>query len=166
MTFHALLNYLYTDSVDFAPLTSSFLPPGDAHSEASITGLGTNRSQAAALFNKQMLAAHRARRELIVNFCEQHPDKKGSCSAKSMYKLADKMNIQELKQRAKEHIQKSLTEQNIVWELFSGFTAKYPEIMKMQTEFALQHWGKVKKMDAMKNIFARGSAHPGLAEGE
>ena len=99
MTFHALLNYLYTDSVDFAPLTSSFLPPGDAHSEASITGLGTNRSQAAALFNKQMLAAHRARRELIVNFCEQHPDKKGSCSAKSMYKLADKMNIQELKQR-------------------------------------------------------------------
>ena len=36
----------------------------------------------------------------------------------------------------------------------------------METDFLLKHWVEVKRSRAMKTIFFRSSAHPGLAEGE
>lgn len=81
-----------------------------------------------------------------------------------MYRLADKLQIPDLKRRAQEHIASSLTVQNIVWEVFSGFNVRFPDVRKMETDFLLKHWPKVKRTKAMKTIFSRPMAHPGLAE--
>ncbi|KAJ7649422.1 hypothetical protein DFH06DRAFT_1475808 [Mycena polygramma] len=65
----------------------------------------------------------------------QAPD----CSAKSMYKLADKFALEELKSRALEFIQTQLSTETIVHEAFSSFTSLYPEIQDMEVEFLLKH---------------------------
>ncbi|CAD6889263.1 unnamed protein product [Tilletia laevis] len=163
-TFRALLHFLYTDTVSFAPLTSTFLS-----SDMSIDELGgfpsTDRdSTNADKFAVEMHKAHKKRKELIESYCSQNADKPQPCSAKAMYKLADKLHIEDLRMRAQDHIASSLTVQCIVYEVFGNFTMRFPEIRKMETEFLLKHWAQVKKSIAMKTIFSRSAAHPGLAE--
>ncbi|KAJ7649421.1 hypothetical protein DFH06DRAFT_1475807 [Mycena polygramma] len=64
----------------------------------------------------------------------QAPD----CSAKSMYKLADKVKlIVSVLQDIQEH--HPLSTETIVHEAFSSFTSLYPEIQDMEVEFLLKH---------------------------
>ncbi|PWN44228.1 hypothetical protein IE81DRAFT_321630 [Ceraceosorus guamensis] len=159
-TFKALLFFLYTDAVEFAPLTSSFLV-AEVSDDTSTDGNLVR--PASSLFLQEMNRAHQRRQAVIDTYCAEHPDKPAPCSAKAMYKLADKLQLPELKKRAETHIAKSLTTQNIVWEAFSGFNTRYPDIMHMEIDFLLKHWSSVKKSTVMKTIFARHTAHPGLA---
>lgn len=39
-------------------------------------------------------------------------------------------------------------------------------LLQMETDFLLKHWPQVKKTSAMKTVFHRVGAHPGLADGE
>ncbi|KAK0558148.1 hypothetical protein OC844_005386 [Tilletia horrida] len=163
-TFRALLHFLYTDTVYFAPLTSTFLPI-----DVSMDELGgfpsTDRDLTSAdKFAFELHKAHKKRKELIDSYCAQNPDKPQPCSAKAMYKLADKLHIEDLRKRAQEHIAGSLTVHCIVYEVFGNFTMRFPEIRKMETDFLLKHWNQVRKSVAMKTIFSRSGAHPGLAE--
>ncbi|KAJ6456218.1 hypothetical protein C8R47DRAFT_1165543 [Mycena vitilis] len=61
------------------------------------------------------------------------------CSVKSMYKLADKFALEELKSCALESMRAQLSEETIMREAFSTFTSLYPEIQDMEVEFLLQH---------------------------
>lgn len=170
-TFKALLFFLYTDTVEFAPLTSSFLPSDvaadDTPSSAASQGALFSRrrgKEPAGQYTEEMQKARKKRKSVIESHLIGYPEKPSPCSAKAMYRLADKLDIPDLKQRAQEHIAMSLSIQNIVWEVFSGFTAHYPDILKMETDFLLKHWPQVKRINAMKSIFLRHSAHPGLAQ--
>lgn len=181
VTYKALLFFLYTDTIEFAPLTSSFL---DHNSLAAASNSGSSALHQAAFgsgpssslggsrfettsgqsFSREMLKAHQLRQQVIDVYRAQFPNRPSPCSAKAMYRLADKLQIHNLKKRAKEHIAKSLTVQNIVWEAFSSFASHYPEVRQMELSFLLSHWREVKRTRAMKTIFARSHAHPGLAE--
>lgn len=169
-TFKALLFFLYTDTVEFAPLTSSFLPSDVAADDApssnsSVSLFASRRGRVpSGRFSEEMEKARKKRKSLIESHLASYPEKPSPCSAKAMYRLADKLDIPDLKQRAQDHIAMSLTIQNIVWEVFSGFTAHYPDILKMETDFLLKYWPQVKRINAMKSIFLRHSAHPGLAQ--
>ncbi|KAL9933115.1 hypothetical protein V8E36_007833 [Tilletia maclaganii] len=163
-TFRALLHFLYTDTVNFAPLTSSFLPADMSLDDLTAFPSTDRDSTSADKFAFEMHRAHKKRKELIDLYSSQNPDKPQPCSAKAMYKLADKLHIEDLRKRAQDHIAASLTVQCIVYEVFGNFTMRFPEIRKMETEFLLKHWGQVKKSVAMKTIFSRAAAHPGLAE--
>ncbi|KAH7905856.1 hypothetical protein BJ138DRAFT_1130270 [Hygrophoropsis aurantiaca] len=57
------------------------------------------------------------------------------CSPKSMYRLADKIGADELKSLSLESIRSSLSKHNILDEVFSPFTSRYPEVL--DTELAL-----------------------------
>ncbi|TFK54321.1 hypothetical protein OE88DRAFT_1654944 [Heliocybe sulcata] len=59
-----------------------------------------------------------------------------SCSPKSMYRLADKLGLEELKLLARDAIKSGLSEANILEEAFSKFTATpgYGEIRKIELE--------------------------------
>ncbi|KAL6956021.1 hypothetical protein U1Q18_044763 [Sarracenia purpurea var. burkii] len=138
----------------------------EAQPSTPMSEFGIDRQATARVHNKRMLAAHVAREKLISDVRHLRSGKMTPCSAKSMYKLADELSINELKERAKEHIKQSLTEQNIFWELSSGFTARYPEIMRIEMDFVLQHWEKVREMNTLKDAFMRTCARPGLANGE
>ncbi|EKM56960.1 uncharacterized protein PHACADRAFT_160515 [Phanerochaete carnosa HHB-10118-sp] len=70
-----------------------------------------------------------ARRE---NFTPSPP----LCSPKSMYRLADELGLKDLKDRARRDIESKISEQNILVELFSSFTARYDEIRDMEVAYA------------------------------
>lgn len=169
-TFKALLFFLYTDTVVFAPLTSSFLPSDVAADDAPTSNTASSLFASrrgrvpSGRFSEEMEKARKKRKAVIETHLAGSPEKPSPCSAKAMYRLADKLDIPDLKQRAQDHISMSLSIQNIVWEVFSGFTAHYPDILKMETDFLLKHWPQVKRINAMKSIFLRHSAHPGLAQ--
>ncbi|KDN52718.1 hypothetical protein K437DRAFT_162455 [Tilletiaria anomala UBC 951] len=157
-SFYALLYFLYTDIIEFAPLTSSYLELDDESDHAKSHTFDNPEEHL-----EDLICAHWRRADMICTYADR-AEKAPLCSAKSIYKLADKMNLPELKKRAKAHIAGSLTVNNIVWEVFSSFTVRYPEIRKMEIDFLLEHFAEVKKTAAMKELFMRSVAHPGLAQ--
>ncbi|KAI0645437.1 hypothetical protein C8Q79DRAFT_692823 [Trametes meyenii] len=62
-----------------------------------------------------------------------------ACSPKSMYRMAMKYGNTELQALAIHDIRTKLSTQNILEELFSRFTSRYPEIQTMQLDFVFAH---------------------------
>ncbi|EGN92309.1 hypothetical protein SERLA73DRAFT_79722 [Serpula lacrymans var. lacrymans S7.3] len=61
------------------------------------------------------------------------------CSPKSMYRLATKIASEPLKKLAFDAISSRLSESNILEELSSDFTSKFPEVLKLQTDKLYEH---------------------------
>lgn len=98
-TWRALLDYLYTDEIVFAPL----------------------RSQASKSVKRRS------------------PGEAPPCSPKSMYRLACKIKHDKLQAKALAAIRSSLTEHNILQELSSSLTSKFPAILEMEVEILFQN---------------------------
>ncbi|KAH8093850.1 hypothetical protein BXZ70DRAFT_948150 [Cristinia sonorae] len=81
--------------------------------------------------------------------------KRSPCSPKSMYRLAARLGLEELKVQAQAVLRSYLSEANIVDELFSDFTWRYPEILAMQTEIYYQHCTLPIVTTAMRRINAK-----------
>ncbi|KAF8214583.1 hypothetical protein K438DRAFT_1801718 [Mycena galopus ATCC 62051] len=69
------------------------------------------------------------------------------CSAKSMYRLADKFHLEKLKSLALESLRFQLSANNIVREAFSTFTSLFPEIQDIEAEFLVKHLPNVAGID-------------------
>ncbi|KAK0214334.1 hypothetical protein IW262DRAFT_267630 [Armillaria fumosa] len=65
---------------------------------------------------------------------------KDACSPKSMYRLAVKAGLGSLKDLAFESIRSQLTPSNIVDEVFSGCTHRYPELLDMEVRYLLEQF--------------------------
>ncbi|KAK0481994.1 hypothetical protein EDD18DRAFT_770603 [Armillaria luteobubalina] len=65
---------------------------------------------------------------------------KDACSPKSMYRLAVKAGLDSLKDLAFESIRSQLTPSNIVDEVFSGCTHRYPELLDMEVRYLLEQF--------------------------
>lgn len=98
-TWQALLDYLYTGEIVFAPL----------------------RSQASKAVRRSSL------------------DEAPPCSPKSMYRLACKIKHVKLQAKALAAIRSSLTEHNILQELSSYLTSRFPAILEMEVEILFQN---------------------------
>ncbi|KAG2366325.1 hypothetical protein BDR07DRAFT_1480190 [Suillus spraguei] len=98
-TWQALLDYLYTDEIVFAPL----------------------RSQASKSARRRSLG------------------KAPPCSPKSMYRLACKIKDDKLQAKALAAIRSSLTEHNVLQELSSSLTSRFPTILDMEIEILFQN---------------------------
>jgi len=61
------------------------------------------------------------------------------CSPKSMYRVAHKLRIEPLKKLAFEAIRSNLTNENILHEILSKFTAMHPEVLETETTFFMAH---------------------------
>jgi hypothetical protein len=83
-SYRAMLRYLYTDTISFAPFLSNF-----------------------AMIAPDILPSVR---EL---FSIQGAAMEPTCNVKAIYRLADKIGLASLKERAREHISKSLTVENV-----------------------------------------------------
>ncbi|CAK5279766.1 unnamed protein product [Mycena citricolor] len=59
------------------------------------------------------------------------------CSAKSMYKLADKFDLADLKTRSMNFIKGQLSPENIVHEAFSTFTSLFEEIQAIEVQYLM-----------------------------
>ncbi|KAL4252353.1 hypothetical protein ABKN59_004835 [Abortiporus biennis] len=74
------------------------------------------------------------------------------CSPKSMYRLADMLDLFDLKQRSFQVISQSFLVDNIVEELFSDFTWRYPDILHFATDIYYQHCDNPKVVEDMKSM--------------
>ncbi|POV94356.1 hypothetical protein PSHT_16261, partial [Puccinia striiformis] len=148
-TFKALLYFLYTDSISFAPLSSTYHCLKD---EALETGLPfpypTRKSYGNAMIAKAAFIGSGGQSVPSASAV----DSSLVCSAKAIYRLADKLNLTELKSRAFEHITRSLTVQNIPMEVFSSFTSAYEEIRKIEVNYMLTNWNEVRDGRSMKTV--------------
>ncbi|EKM49878.1 uncharacterized protein PHACADRAFT_106311, partial [Phanerochaete carnosa HHB-10118-sp] len=68
-----------------------------------------------------------------------HP-KVPTCSCKSIYRFADEIGLNELKQRAEEELFSQLDADNTLDELFSQFSARYPKILRLQISRLVQDY--------------------------
>lgn len=89
------------------------------------------------------------RREWIAQWERNNPGKPRPSSAKAVYRLADsefkydhavmslmpwasELDLQELRERAFQHIIKSLTVHNVAYEVFSTFSAAFEDVRKVR----------------------------------
>ncbi|GBE77443.1 hypothetical protein SCP_0103180 [Sparassis crispa] len=115
-TWEALLFYLQTGFIVFAPLSSS---------------------------DKQ------ARDNFREKYRDLHPNRPESPSCKSIYRLADKLGLDDLKKRALLHLESQLSPQNILDEIFSEFTSHYEEVRKIELAAVVKWWAQVQKQPAL-----------------
>ena len=76
------------------------------------------------------------------------------------------IGLLDLKQRACQHIIRSLTVSNVPYEVFSSFSAAYDEVRKVEIEFFLEKWDEIRTGDGLKTVWQqiRHGRHPGFEE--
>jgi len=169
-TYLAVLYYLYTDAIVFAPLSSSFIAKNRNSTTSSTSSQPATPSDTQGHTSTQKRTIQQdsasSRREWIYEWQRNHPGRPAPCSAKAAYRLADRFDLRELKERASQHIVKSLTVDNIAYEVFSPFAAAFDEIRQVQVNFFLAHWKDIRTSDAMRNVWKqiRNGRHPGFEE--
>lgn len=169
-TYKAVLYYIYTDVIVFAPISSSFHSTAQKRAPTIVsTAQAPSDSQSNLLDlpkGGNSTETPTSRREWIQKWQQNHPGRPSPCSAKAAYRLADKLGLLDLKERAYQHIQKSLTVDNIPYEVFSPFSATFSDVRKVQVNFFLEHWGDIRSSDAMRSVWQqiRIGRHPGFEE--
>ncbi|TFK27990.1 hypothetical protein FA15DRAFT_701372 [Coprinopsis marcescibilis] len=169
-TYKALLYWLYTGQIVFAPLSSSF-HNNLSRSTSETSSLGSQAAPGADGGSQQPGSRRveppaSSRYEWIKNWAREFPNRPEPCSAKAVYRVADKIDIPELKERAAQHIIKSLTVDNIGFEIFSPFSATFDEIRKVEITFFLNHWQQIRSSESMSEVWRqiRTGRHPGFEE--
>jgi hypothetical protein len=156
-TYYAILYYIYTDNIVFAPLSSSFALRNSSPPLSPLPAdVGLKRGAIQETFS--------SRKEWIKDWIRNNPGRPAPCSAKAAYRIADKLDLRELKERAAQHIFKSLTVDNIAYEVFSPFAAAFEEIRKVQINFFLTNWGDIRASESMRNVWQqlRSGRHAGF----
>ncbi|KAH9847627.1 hypothetical protein C2E23DRAFT_848045 [Lenzites betulinus] len=90
---------------------------------------------------------------------ENDPAQLPICSPKSVYRLAVKYGHTELQQLAMSDIWSKLSTQNVLTELFSSFTSRYPAIQEMELNYVgvyIKHPDIIVRLPAWTDRFARG----------
>ncbi|KIK17569.1 hypothetical protein PISMIDRAFT_685161 [Pisolithus microcarpus 441] len=77
------------------------------------------------------------------------------CSAKSMYRLATKLNIAELRDQAFASIRNNINENNLLQELASSFTAKFPAVLEMELNLLLEKIASAPIVEGLPKLMAR-----------
>jgi len=76
-------------------------------------------------------------------------------NAKSMYKLCHRLEITELKAAALEHIRCSLTPENVVTEICSPFTARFPEVRMIERGYLKANWANVRNAKSFGKLICK-----------
>ncbi|KAG1896542.1 uncharacterized protein F5891DRAFT_1175124 [Suillus fuscotomentosus] len=84
-----------------------------------------------------------------------NPSTSWPCSPKSMYRLASKVRLDSLRDQAFRAIRSSLDAGNILQELSSSFTSKYPAILQMNVEVLLQHIASIPVIQNIPSLLRR-----------
>ncbi|KZT72897.1 hypothetical protein DAEQUDRAFT_722528 [Daedalea quercina L-15889] len=112
-TWEALLYYLYTGIIDFAPLKPQRVAPRHAALSHQPLGNGT-----------------------VVQEANRPPP----ASCRSIYRLAHKLSLDGLRKLALHHLESQLTPETVLTEVFSPFTAQYPEIKQLTLRSVVRYW--------------------------
>ncbi|BGP15921.1 hypothetical protein JCM10213_003649 [Rhodosporidiobolus nylandii] len=135
-TNRAMVVFLARNTISFAPLTSSYLssiplkvPPGAARTEASSRRLQQLREYQTAF-----------------------PSAPLPVSPASTYALAHFLDISTLREVALEELQKQLTPEIVVYELFGPTAATYDEVKEMLLAYVREHKAEVRRSSALERV--------------
>ncbi|GAA6029040.1 hypothetical protein JCM8097_001564 [Rhodosporidiobolus ruineniae] len=131
VTYRAMLYYLYTDKIPFTPLASDF---------------------AVAVLEGRLEANPPSRRAYLLQRSEDGDGVVEPASPHAVYRLADKLDLPELKEKAKEAISRGLTVENVLYELFSAMSHQHNEIRQTALSYAAKHWDCVKATPAFMRV--------------
>ena len=123
-TYHAVLCYLQTGRITFAPLRSSFRlqPDSTVHRNAKISELHSDPS---------------------------HPL---PASPKSVYRLADYLDLPVLAKLALENIKRQITVENVAFEAFGDVAGRFGAVADIELDFVVENWNEVRQSLAMAEI--------------
>lgn len=125
-TYHAVLVFLETSFLTFSPLSSSF-----------------------------PTSSHPTRRDFLLSSSTASPSLPLPVSPKSIYRLADFLDLPELKKLALSAFTSSLTPAGVAKELFSDFTQCYKEPREVVLGFLKERWEEVKETKEWKELVKR-----------
>ncbi|KIK12003.1 hypothetical protein PISMIDRAFT_689880 [Pisolithus microcarpus 441] len=77
------------------------------------------------------------------------------CSAKSMYRLATKLGIGELRDQAFASIRSNIDENNLLQELASRFTGRYPAVLEMELDLLLKNIASAPIVEGLPRLMER-----------
>ncbi|KAJ3565020.1 hypothetical protein NP233_g7910 [Leucocoprinus birnbaumii] len=168
-TYRALLYYLYTDNIVFAPLSSCFVTSRLVMTSPSLPSSPRSEDTPPPPPSSRKTTytdSATSRKEWIRDWMKHNPGRPAPCSAKAIYREADRLDLSDLKARAAHHIFKALTVENIAYEVFSPFASTFEEIRKVEIDFFLKNWQEIRTSDAMKSVWhqIRIGRHPGFEE--
>lgn len=173
-TWWALLYWIYTDVIYFAPLSSSF-EHDPKNMGATAPDTDSEDPQTRLDWIHQWMAEHdidlppdpSSSSALSSSFYELHLGPR-PVSAKSIYRLADKLGLLPLKLRAFQHICGQLTARNVPAEVFSRFSSTFEDVRKVEVACFLKNWDEIKKSETMMQIWKniRHGKHVGFEEGK
>lgn len=137
-TYRAVLLYLKTGHVVFAPLRSSFHEPRAADQ-------------------------HESRATFLADYAEKNPELPLSASPKSVYRLAHLLQLADLQAIALERIAASLSTHNAAYELFSPVAIAYDGVREVVIDYVVKHFGAVQEAESWRE--QRDKAMRGEIEG-
>ncbi|BGP20754.1 hypothetical protein JCM10213_004824 [Rhodosporidiobolus nylandii] len=133
-TVRAFIEYLYTGDISFTPSLSDYLVEKVQQNFQAFSHSHLEQSQ-------QGWLSWQAQRS------EPKP-----CNPHALYRLADRYLEEDLKERAKGFIVRSLTVENVAYEAFSALSVDFTDLQKPVLDFLLSHWDEVKNTTGMSNV--------------
>ncbi|KAG0151729.1 hypothetical protein CROQUDRAFT_667739 [Cronartium quercuum f. sp. fusiforme G11] len=134
-TYRALLKYMFSGSICFAPLRSTYLSEKRAA-----------RRKGEDFENLQTFIQNRSTKIMLTE-CELTPT-----SPKSIYVLADKLIMPELQKLAKHQILNSLTPSNIFNEIKTEMCIRYPELRACYIQYLQEHRNEAMSSETLQEI--------------
>jgi len=140
-TYLALCSYLYTDSISFAPLKSKY--EQDMSTKAIEDRISRREYNAQ---NAVTIGGFGQTQEHILPIC---------VSPKTIYRLSDKLGLDELKQIAKDQISRSLTVDNALQEGCAEFCNLFPDMRTVHLRFMIRHWESIKAAPNFSEVWQK-----------
>lgn len=128
-TYRATLAFLATSHINFAPLSSSFLPSNSS--------------------------AKQTRLEYLQSVYDELHSRSIPVSPKSVYRLAHLLDMPELVALSLAEVKSCITVENAIVELFSDTSCAYDDVRAMILDFVTENWAAVKDSEALKSMKAK-----------
>jgi hypothetical protein len=142
-TYRAVLVWLLTSYIHFAPLTSTTHPVVNASPKKNLT-----------------------RYRYLLEYSENEPKLPLPVSPKSVYRLAHLLELSNLQTLALCNLKSQLTKENVALELFGDVSGCYDEVRAIELDLAAKEWAFVKTSPAMAGVSqkVREGGYPHFAE--
>ncbi|TFY56067.1 hypothetical protein EVJ58_g7868 [Rhodofomes roseus] len=136
------------DVVSIAPttiaITGAALPTWEAFLFYIYTGV--------VAFGPLKSRGEATRTEFIADYRVHNPHRPAPCSCKSMYRIACILDLPGLKELALKELSSQLSKENIVTEIFTGFTAKHEEVKDLELRILKEHWAELKGTEQVSEV--------------
>ncbi|GAA5957879.1 hypothetical protein JCM3765_003795 [Sporobolomyces pararoseus] len=141
-TYRAFVAFLHTETIPFLPIPSNFLVALENEDQEDSTAFVNDPVE---WLKKDYDEVHAK-----INWKAVMP-----CCPRSTYRLADCYGIQDLKDLSLGFIVRSLTVENVAYELFSPLSLTYDAVKKEILEFFLKNWKEVKETKGFKKVLEK-----------